>query len=106
MSLDSLANQPATHYPSSATNEYGDATFGTSAAIKVRFQRTAKTKKLPTGETVTIEGVMYIPGDRTFSQGDKVVYGGQNYKIFSVKTDIDGQGNTFMSKVELLKWNI
>lgn len=105
MSLKSLLNQNILLYSKSGYDRYGRETVGSSTEYRARVQRVSKARLLPTGEQVLVTAIAYLDEeDLTVNNDDKVTYDSQDYKVFSVTTQIDGQGNQHHIKLELIKW--
>lgn len=106
MALQSLTNQTVSIYQVSSYDEYGRAVEGLPTSYSARFQKVQKSRMLPNGDNVTIEGIVYIYGEPSVNLNDKLVYGGNNYKVYSKTGQIDGQGNQHHVKLEVTKWQI
>jgi hypothetical protein len=104
MSLNGLLNQTITLFTKSGLDKYGKETYGSSVSTKARVQVTTKTRLLPNGQTKTILAVAYVAPSTTINVGDKVTYGGIDYKVFGRYDAVDGEGETNHIKVELTKW--
>ena len=104
--LKNLLNQSITIYSKSGLDKFGRESFGSGSSAKARFQAKTVTRLLPNQETVTIEGFMWVLPSVTIARGDKVVFGGNSYKVFARYEGIDGAGNTHHIKLELTKWQL
>lgn len=106
-----LFNQTITLYNRSAYDGYGKESYGSGSSQKARIQLTSK----PTYE-YSVEGIdatqyiisaiMYLKSTVTVTEGDKITFGSNNYRVHSVKPAIDGEGNTNHIRVDCTKWNI
>lgn len=97
-------NQSITVSSKTGNNRYARATFGEGDENNARFQIKNKSRLLPNGQVVMIEAIMYCKGDLNININDKVVYGTNNYKVYSKSEAIDGEGNINHLKLEVVKW--
>ena len=104
MSLLGLMNQTITKYAKSSYNSEGREVVGSGSSVKCRFQKRTVRRLLPNNSVVTIDAVVYMPGDTSISNDDKVSFESVNYKVFAVYEAVDGAGVKNHLKCELIKW--
>lgn len=104
MSATNLFNQTITLYSKSSYDAYGREVVGAGASVNCRFQHKTKQRLLPDGSLKTIHAIAYIPGGTTIAEDDRVTYGSDTYKVFSINNAVDGSGNINHIKLELIKW--
>jgi hypothetical protein len=104
MSFKSLLRQTVKLYTKSGYNRYGREIVGAGTNYKARVERGTKSKLLPNGEVVNVLATVYLDSSVTINNDDRVTFNSEEYKVFSVKTTVDGQGNTHHLKADLIKW--
>ena len=103
MAYNELLNQTISLYTKTSLDAYGRKQVGSAVSHVARVQETTKAILLPNGETVNIVAIVYLKPDVSVSNGDKIGYGGNFYKIFSKDTVI-GQSVSHHIKLHLTKW--
>lgn len=106
MAFNSLLNQTITHYPKSSLDGYGRENVGSASTLKARVQLTTKSRLISTGETVLIELIVFLKGTESVNNGDKIIYSGVTYKVFSKKTGVGRNGDSHHLELECTKWQI
>lgn len=106
MALQSLLNQTISVYPVNSYDRYGDPVEGAASTYNARFQKVQKSRILANGESIVIEGIVYVHGDPAIELNDKITFGGVNYKVHSKTGQVDGQGANHHIKLEVIKWEI
>lgn len=104
MAFNDLLNQTITLYPKASIDAYGRRQVGTGVSHPARVQETTAAKLLPNGETINIDAVVYLKSSVSVEHGDKITYDGNDYKVFSRNTSVDGAGTTHHIKLEITKW--
>lgn len=104
MNPTSLMNQSGTISVKSSFDQYGREQVGAATVVRCRVQLSNKTRFLPNGETLVIDGIVYLPSDTTVNINDKFTFGGVSYKVHNKYPQIDGQGETNHIKIEIIKW--
>lgn len=97
-------NQSGTISTKTGNDQYGRNQFSTTVTVSCRLQLQTKTRFLPNGQTLIIDGIVYLPANTTVEINDKFTYAGVVYKIHSKYSPIDGEGNVNHIKVEIIKW--
>ncbi len=105
MSFAGLLNQTITvKAPAASVDDYGRPSFGAAVTTSCRFEKMNKTKLLPNGQMITIDGRVFIPGDVAAQINSHVEFGADIYKVVSVSEMVDGAGNTRHKELELQSW--
>lgn len=104
MTAISLMNQSATWYSQTTFDKYGAKVSGTGASIKLRIQKSSKTKVANNGETISILAIAYAKADSGIKMDDRIDYGGVKYRVFGLYEEVDGKGAVNHLKLELIKW--
>lgn len=104
MTAINLMNQVAKWYQQTEFDKYGEKVSGDGVDIKVRFQKTAKTKLIANGEVAYITGIVYASPELGIVIDDRIDYSDLKYRVFSVNESVDGNGNVSHLKMELTKW--
>jgi hypothetical protein len=107
MSFAGLLNQTITIKPPAASvDDYGRPSFGAGVVTTCRFEKLNKTKLLPNGQLITIDGRVFIPGDVAAQINSHVEFGTDLYKITAVSELVDGRGTIRHKELELQLWVI
>jgi hypothetical protein len=105
MSFAGLLNQTITIKPPAASvDDYGRPSFGAGVVTLCRFEKLNKTKLLPNGQSIIIDGRVFIPGDVAAQINSHVEFGADLYKVISVSEMVDGRGATRHKELELQSW--
>jgi hypothetical protein len=104
MSIAGFFNQDLTIYTRSSYDAFGREVAGAGTAVKGRVQQTNKQRLLPNNSLITIELLADVGSSVTVSIDDKVTFDSVDYKVFGIKTAVDGAGVTHHKQLELIKW--
>ncbi len=105
MAITEYLNQLVTHYPRSSYNTYGEQVDSSSGVeYDSRFEPVTKQVRLPNGDMKTIDARCFVNGNPVIGVDDRIDYDSIKYRVFSVKKNIDGQGNVHHLPLMLIKW--
>ena len=93
MSLSLLLNQSVDIQAKASANEVGDITFGTAVTYPARFEEADGVIMTAQKEREPIDGRVFVDSDCVVAIGDKLVYGGTDYKIMRVDKLVLGSGS-------------
>jgi hypothetical protein len=84
MSFAGLLNQTISiKPPASSVDEYGRPSFATSVTTLCRFEKMNKTKLLPDGQVITIDGRIFVAGDVAVEINSQIQFGAVFYKVIT-----------------------
>jgi len=106
MSYASLLNQTGTIANRSTTDRHGKYSYGSATSVRMRFQKTSKVINTVNNDKEPIDGIVFLPPTTTVDKGDKLVFGGVNYKVMTVSPIILGNGQTHHIEVMVQEKNV
>lgn len=106
MSFNGLLNQTAALANRSSRDRYGRETTLAPVNIKCRFQHKRRTRLTPTGETITIDALMFVSPKLNINVDDMVTFDGINYKVDTKSPKVGRAGKIHHIEVELIKWQV
>lgn len=104
MNPNSLMKQTGIITIKSSNDQYGREQIASSTTVSCRAQLQTKTRFLGNGETLVIDGVVYLPAGTTVNLNDKFTFSGVSYKVHSKYSPVDGNGSVNHIKIEIIKW--
>jgi uncharacterized Zn finger protein len=84
-------------------DEYGRPAWGGGVAVNGRFVEKYKVIVNSKGEQTTAEALIHVPADTVISEGSKVVFDGNNYRVVAINFP-KSEVNIEFAKAYLQKW--
>lgn len=106
MSFQGLLNQTVVIYNRGGFDRYGKGTFTTGASYPARVQPIKKDVLQPDGELVNLNLKVFLKGDVVVTNDDKLVYGGDSYKVITRREGTLGNGTIHHLTLWLTGWTI
>ena len=99
-----LLNQTITLYQTQTIDEYGRVANTVGTDYNARFERVHKNILQADGNTLTIDGIVYINPGVAIENDDKITYGGNDYKVVAVDTVVGKLGSVHHYELKVVKW--
>lgn len=88
MSINRLLNQTCSIATYSATNKFGEESYGAGTSVKCRFQEENKIIKGPDGEDIGTDALVFLPSTATVGFGDRITFDSVNYQVVHVSKPV------------------
>ena len=106
MSFVGLLNQSATISTKGNPDRYGKNAFGSATAVSVRFEK-KKSSIVKADKTVEpIDGVVFVGPSVVVGTGDKLTYGGIDYRVMDVADIVLGNGQVHHKELKVQEFNL
>ena len=106
MSINGLLNQSVTvELNTSAVGKHGESSFSTGVEYQARFQKTTKSIVNKEGDRIPINGIVFLPADAVITNGSRLTYGSDIYRVMSNEPVPGANGVTHHVELLVQSWS-
>ncbi len=106
MSFNALLNQTGTIANQGSVDRHGKLAYGSATSVSMRFEKTKKFITTPENDKEPIDGIVFVGPSVSVDTGDKLVFGGINYKVMAVSPIVLGNGQTHHQELMVQEKNV
>lgn len=104
MSVKALLRQSCTIANGTGHDRYGNETVGAGVVEPCRFQNITKQLLTATGDTLVIDGTLFLKPDSVATADSRITVDGQSYIVANYNSQVDGRGRVHHISLGLQKW--